>query len=93
MKCPHDASRSSTMALTPQQKDTLLTLLPLLTERPPRCKTLFQFSPCDNFELPLGTATFVETPKTKPHPEIGGQRLTEEYVESLSEAECIWRFR
>jgi hypothetical protein len=32
-------------------------------------------------------------PKEKPRPKIGGHRITEEYLQSISEAECIWRFR
>ncbi|KAF8484362.1 hypothetical protein JB92DRAFT_2575873, partial [Gautieria morchelliformis] len=27
-----------------------------------------------------------------PQPEIGGHRITEDYLEGLSEAECVWRF-
>jgi hypothetical protein len=80
-------------ALTPQQKQTLLTLLPLLTERPPPpISLLIPDTPCDNDNI-AAISPIIDTPQTKPHPEIGGQRLTEEYVESLSEAECVWRFR
>ena len=32
------------------------------------------------------------TPET-PHPDRGGERISEGYLKHMSEAECIWRFQ
>ncbi|KAJ3817222.1 hypothetical protein F5880DRAFT_1605095 [Lentinula raphanica] len=38
-------------------------------------------------------STLSRSEARKPCPEIGGQRITREYLLGLSPEECVWRFR
>ena len=38
-------------------------------------------------------ATVTAGNKVRPHPEQGGEQITEAYLREMTEVECIWRFR
>lgn len=38
-------------------------------------------------------AAVATLPKEQPRPEQGGERITEDWLYSLSDGECLWRFR
>ena len=76
--------------LHPQQRCILASVLfPLLD--------LMQAKVEVSHQVPL-TAKLVAVAATahtniQPHPEQGGQQITEAYLQEMTEAECIWRFR
>ena len=49
----------------------------------------------DNFLSVTALAAMYNNPlpEPKPHPEQGGVRISSEYLDQISEAECIWCFQ
>ena len=77
---------------TCQRHALVASILPLLDTMKPNLDMSHQ-KPLDS---PL-CAAMVSADDNKynihPHPEQGGERITEAYLRGMSEAECIWRFR
>lgn len=77
------------MVSNQRKKILLATLIPFLLQPQP-----FPLSTTDTAHiLAAGTATAAALAHKKAQPEQGGERITDKYLESISEAECIWRFR
>jgi len=49
----------------------------------------------DNFLSVTALAAMYNNPlpEPKPHPKQGGVRISSEYLDQISEAECIWHFQ
>ena len=69
---------------------SILTLLmatePLDAPTPPRFNNLLSVAA-------LATMYNIQLPEPKPHPEQGGVHISSQYLDQVSEAECIWHFR
>ena len=81
------------MHLNAHQKQLLSTsLIPLLDSMhaSPANVGISHLSLLNSFMLVGAVAADTKVP---PHPQQGGERITETYLWEITEAECIWRFR
>jgi hypothetical protein len=78
----------------------LLSLLPVISDRPPPVFLTPTFAAAvsdssGNFShvIDCKVAEAKQNYNPQPRPEIGGQRITEDWLHSLKESDCLWRFR
>jgi hypothetical protein len=81
-------------------RNLLFTLLPIVIDRPPAIfvlPTAAQATVSDdsanNINVLHGIHEYGYHTKLRPSPQIGGQRITEDWLHSLPEHDCKWRFR
>ena len=82
-------------------KEALLAVLPVVTELPPPLRNQPAFVPSDPGISPaLLTACELErsykrreSHPDRPRPTQGGERISVDWLQTLTDRECLWRFR